>query len=87
MQTTNWISVKDRLPDPLTDVIVYYAGGGEVSKQGRIAIAYLTFTAGWLFEAPYGPVTHWMPLPEPPQAEDDTADDEQHSPDGQEGDT
>lgn len=56
----NWISVKDDLPEPLEDVLVCYT-------CGKVACNYTNYSGGWLFEVLYGPVTHWMPLPEPPK--------------------
>jgi hypothetical protein len=64
-----WISVKDRLPEVGVNVLLIVADGGFV-------------TSGWLspqlqvFECAYGRVywpeqiTHWMPLPEPPETKD-----------------
>ena len=56
----NWISVKDKLPEPLEDVLVCYT-------CGKVACGFKSYLSGWLFEVLYGPVTHWMPLPEPPK--------------------
>ena len=70
LSKVKWISVKERLPDKGNDVLTY-----ETSKYvgvERIAIDRLgegekhpiwMYTTGW-FE-----VTHWMPLPEPPEEE------------------
>lgn len=57
-----WISVKDRLPEAHTVVLVHYT-------DGRICTAdyideYLKFITS-------STITHWMPLPEPPESEDD----------------
>lgn len=62
-----WISVKERLPDDWVDVLT-------VSTRGNFHVLYHAAT----FEHPFGigedhprywPVTHWMPLPEPPEEE------------------
>lgn len=59
MQEMNWISVKDKLPQNLDDVLIHYADGCiEVGCR---------YSDGWPMERSLGPVTHWMPLPEPPK--------------------
>lgn len=59
MQEMKWISAKERLPRNLDDVLVLYENGNmEVSCR---------YSDGWLMERKWGPVTHWMPLPEPPK--------------------
>jgi len=62
-----WISVKDRLPEGDDTVIVYCGRGYGLAK-------YTSLTSMWhiqLFLDEWykarGCVTHWMPLPEPPQ--------------------
>ncbi len=65
-----WISVKDRLPEHGQDVIVYGPDG---------VVAYVTYMAndnllytGFYFDVGgeyitlLKGITHWMPLPEPP---------------------
>ena len=60
----NWISVDDRLPELLTGCIV-----AEKHQDGvRVLYASLLPTGfvsdlGWILRN----VTHWMPLPDPPQ--------------------
>ena len=59
---TKWISVKDRLPDCADTVLA-------VDRDGIRATAYYVgywHSGGELDE--YS-VTHWMPLPEPPEGE------------------
>lgn len=64
----HWISVNDRLPEPEVgphdhkDYIVAYA-------SGEVGVGYyLDYGAriGHAWGPDHGPVTHWMPLPEPP---------------------
>lgn len=64
-EQTTWISVKDRLPDNIKDVIVY-------DEYGLMYLAYYhPFRKYWLYvftgkECAHK-ITHWMPLPEPPE--------------------
>jgi hypothetical protein len=66
---SDWISVKDRLPDDVKDVIV-------CDEFGLVYPAYYyTFDGCWMYsfaaERCEHKITHWMPLPEPPESEDD----------------
>ena len=67
---TNWISVKDRLPDNEQDVLAYLNDGEETR------IAPCNYTNGVWFDCVMNcvvvlrHVTHWMPLPEPPKEEE-----------------
>lgn len=79
----NWISVKDRLPKDHERVLVRLGDGGFVTKKDRMEIAiarfsggefyiYLTYRDGMMNDLFIVPcfvdrVTHWMPLPEPPE--------------------
>lgn len=61
-EQTTWVSVKDRLPDPFTWVLVY-------SKQGNYMNLKVDYVhSGRWFNSMC--VTHWMPLPEPPESEE-----------------
>lgn len=53
-----WISVKDRLPDPFVDVLV--------SRNGKISIDYYEEDGSFAYDFKGRRVTHWMPLPQPP---------------------
>jgi hypothetical protein len=66
---SQWISVEDRLPEPWVDVIGYY-GRAVVAKFDVVhcypdPVEFDPDAVGWI---PLGGVTHWMPLPEPPQS-------------------
>jgi hypothetical protein len=60
-----WISVKERLPENGQRVLVYYRNQiGEtcdITETRYVAGGYIGFWGGG--------VTHWMPLPEPPEKE------------------
>jgi hypothetical protein len=59
-----WISVKDRLPQHRVDVLVY-------CQQKECAVIKPELQEGrifWQDDAGYSyDVTHWQPLPEPPE--------------------
>lgn len=60
-----WISVKDRLPENVRDVVV-------CDECGNVFSAYYT-TDRWQYAFTIKPcipkVAYWMPLPEPPESE------------------
>lgn len=59
---SNWISVDERLPEYGTEVLVCLANGTR-------AIAYWHVSKCWLgLGTKLNHVTHWQPLPEPPEA-------------------
>ena len=66
-----WISVKDRLPGNRTRCLV--CRYDRVTKTRFIDI--LWFSRAWVVAPDYGvaddTVTHWMPLPELPEGEND----------------
>ena len=66
-----WISVKDRMPEIRRAVL------GRSPQYNNIW-AVTVHDDGWYFWIPshmkyepdwYGPITHWMPIPEPPKEE------------------
>ena len=64
-----WISVKDRLPEPFVSVLVQMPGEepfptvreGFISNDGIWQCA--------MFRREPGDVTHWQPMPKPPKGE------------------
>lgn len=62
---SEWISVKDRLPEGYTDVLVcFITASGYHVEVTFYCDHHPDYGNGW-----YLPVniTHWMPLPEPPE--------------------
>ena len=63
-----WISVNDRLPEVEQKVIGI---GLYKGKQTRADVLYYDGPEGWWDTLRHikvtGEVTHWMPIPEPPQ--------------------
>jgi hypothetical protein len=62
-----WISVSERLPEKDKYVIVFTEEHGESGIHCAAAdedgVWYPAHGDGWMFPT----VTHWMPLPEPPE--------------------
>ena len=56
-----WIPVTERMPDCFQNVLTYEA------NRRTIQETYLTRHNEWANVLISGNVTHWMPLPEPPQ--------------------
>lgn len=77
---SEWISVDDRIPDVLDDdvhsetVLVYLGRGlnritiGQYYQFGELEPYWRTGDADYepVYSSDRYPVTHWMPLPEPP---------------------
>ena len=65
---SEWISVKDRLPEPLLKVLVC-----DINNSISISYRFITHLNKpvWCLSPFYGNVsgyfTHWMPLPNPPK--------------------
>ena len=55
-----WVSVEERLPEFLKDVLVRYS-------NDKIDIDWQGHSRTFQYEDIYGRVTHWMPLPAPPE--------------------
>ena len=65
---SEWISVKDRLPEHDEKVIAYY-GFGDCNLRFVSTLDYYAHDPNphWQHESTGLIVTHWMPLPEPPK--------------------
>ena len=61
---SKWISVKERLPDNLEDVIAFNRNG----KITWFSVAYVETRQWWSAGRMVHHVTHWMHLPEPPKS-------------------
>lgn len=54
-----WIPVSERLPEDSADVLVCHKNGSVTTN------AWLD--AHWWFKDDKNPITHWLPLPQPPK--------------------
>ena len=66
-----WIPCSERLPEVDTDVIVFYSSWRDKTIQvAHLNYDKLTFElSDGEYHFPASAVTHWMPLPEPPEKE------------------
>jgi hypothetical protein len=63
-QGNGWISVKDRMPEDGVEVLVY----GDIYLNRKGADVDFVDKSGNFFYYDEGEVTHWRPLPEPPES-------------------
>lgn len=67
IRAQRWIPVTERLPVEAEKILCFL----ELSGGSMVETGYYMHDGGWYYtgiEAPhYGAVTHWMPLPEPPE--------------------
>ena len=59
-----WISVKDRLPETGTLALVF-------GSAGAMTVARYIAVNQWLVPGIFSAITHWMPLPTPPEVNRD----------------
>lgn len=69
---SEWISVKDRLPDNDDFVLAIVSGKtGSIKLDNAYELAQFSMDEGWILEMwpewEDPKVSHWMPLPEPPK--------------------
>lgn len=71
---SEWISIKDRLPEKSETYLVYaptYCGGTSSALDNVRGVMFARWRKHWSIEVGYykrpGCVTHWMPLPKPPE--------------------
>ena len=62
---SEWISVKDRLPQVKEDVLIYDSHHRNIYKAWYIGDIDVWFSNEYLPQ--FINITHWMPLPEPPK--------------------
>lgn len=64
---SGWISVEDRLPEPFHSVLVHIPGE---KPFPTVHEGFINSWGGWYayhFDRQPGEVTHWRPMPEPPE--------------------
>ena len=74
-EQSGWISVKDRLPELKTDVLMYFAecknmAVGFMCDRDEDRTMWCTYSDdGWYTDCDYEPL-YWMPLPQSPKEGD-----------------
>lgn len=71
---SEWIRVKDRLPEPFTSVLVSNSAGVSLDEREATTAYFDGVDGQWYYLAFWdydlwhkADVTHWMPLPAPPE--------------------
>ena len=64
-----WISVKDRLPEPFVSVLVHMPGEEPCPTVHEGFISNDGIWQSAMFRREPGEVTHWQPMPQPPKGE------------------
>lgn len=59
---SKWISVKDRLPEKCSEVLIFNGNFGVATYKHPFNVS-----DWWDGDASWKEVTHWMPLPERPR--------------------
>lgn len=62
---SEWVSVKDGLPDDGETVLTYKNGIVEVQVYEKKRNGWISWQGNWFWSM--ATVSHWMPLPEPPK--------------------
>lgn len=57
-----WISVKNKLPNKMQEVLCFY----KFEPESPNVMGNNIYFGGGIFMSETDKVTHWMPLPEPP---------------------
>ena len=74
-QLNEWVSVADRLPEKKQDVLMYFDTGNMAVGWWHDKDEHITFWCAYTDDGFYTDCdcipTHWMPLPAPPEVEED----------------
>lgn len=62
-----WISVMERLPEKTGKYLVYGQWKGRPAEMWVCELMAIGMLIGWANGGGNPTVTHWMPLPEPPE--------------------
>lgn len=67
---SDWISVKDGFPEDDVDVLIFVTCGDGILTGSFDSLIVSECNCGWAINcvwATMGSVTHWIPLPKPPE--------------------